>query len=252
MDKKKVALVTGAATGIGRACSVRLAKDGFNLVLLDWNDEECKKTVEMCKVHGKEVDFVHTDMGIESEVISAVAFVMKKYDHIDFFFNNHGKLNDPKLFDDITEEDIDLVIHCNFKGCFFGMKHVIKVMKAQGYGNILNTASSSGIRPETGFAVYSASKHAVIGLTKAAAIECGKYNIRVNAICPGGILTPMVAGVGEYCKKHPEFEFPRGPWVPLNRMAQAEELTGLVSMMASDDSGYMTGSVISIDGGLTQ
>lgn len=254
MDKKKVAIVTGAATGIGRACSKRLAADGFNLVLLDFNDAECVKTVDMCKTANKaiDVDFVHTDMGIEKEVMAAVDFVVKKYDHIDFFFNNHGQINEPRYFDDITEADIDLVIHSNFKGCFFGMKHVLKVMKTQGYGNILNTASSSGLRPETGFAVYSATKHAVIGLTKCAAIEYGKYNIRVNAICPGGIITPIVTGVGEYCAKHPEFTFPRAAWVPLKRMAQPEELTGLVSMLASEDSIYMTGSIISVDGGLIQ
>lgn len=252
-EQKKVAVVSGASTGIGRACAVRLAKDGFHLVLLDWNDEEGANTVSLCKEAAPvEVDFVHTDMGIEKEVMAAVDFAVKKHGHVDFFFNNHGYLPDPAYFDELTEESVDMVIHCNFKGIFFGMKHMLKVMKAQGYGHILNTASSSGIRPETGFGAYSATKAGVINMTKLAAIEYGEFGIRVNAICPGGIVTNMILKTRDYLIEHPEFKFPRGAWTAIKRMGSVDEIAGVVSMMASEASSYMTGAVISIDGGVTQ
>lgn len=253
MSELKVALVSGAATGIGRDCSVQLAKDGFHLVLCDWNKAEGEKTAAMCKEAGADTDFLEVNMAIETEVEHFVTFAMEKYGHIDFYFNNQGVIHMPKLFEDITEEDFNYVTDNNFKACFFGMKHVLKVMKHQKYGHVVNTGSSSGIRPETGFGVYSATKHAVIGLTKDAAIEMASFNVRVNCVCPGGIITPLTIAVGQYMKEH-QFQQPRSSKALLGpeRMGKTSEITGIISFLASEASSYMTGAIISVDGGNTQ
>lgn len=250
--ERKIAIVSGAATGIGRASAVRLAEDGFALVLADWNEAEGKTTLGLCKDVHEDVDFVLTDMGKEVEVEKLMKFTMDKYGKIDFFFNNQGVLHMPRDFDDLTEEDMDYVLHSNFKACFFGMKYALKVMKKQGYGHILNTGSSSGIRPETGFGVYSATKHGVVGMSKVAAMEYARYDVRVNCLCPGGFITPMTMEVGQYMQEH-QYQQPK-PSVALlgpAKMGDTSEIVGMVSLMASENSSYMTGAVISVDGGNT-
>ncbi|GCF93772.1 short chain dehydrogenase [Enterococcus florum] len=250
--ERKIAIVSGAATGIGRASAVRLAEDGFALVLADWNEAEGETTLGLCREVHEDVDFVLTDMGKEAEVKKLVAFTMDKYGKIDFFFNNQGVLHMPRDFDELTEDDMDYVLHSNFKACFFGMKHVLKVMKEQRFGHILNTGSSSGIRPETGFGVYSATKHGVVGMSKVAAMEYARYDVRVNCLCPGGFITPMTMKVGMFMQEH-QYQQPK-PSVALlgpAKMGDTSEIVGMVSLMASEDSSYMTGSVISVDGGNT-
>lgn len=254
MADKKIALLSGSATGIGSAAAVRLAQDGqYHLILADWNQEEMEKTAAKCKEQGASVDCFVVDMGKENEVEKMVADIVAKHKRIDFFFNNQGVIHMPSDFQNITEEDMDYVLHTNFKGCFFGMKHVGKVMIEQKNGHILNTGSSSGVRPETGFGVYSATKHAVVGMSKVAAIEFARYNVRVNCICPGGFITPLTIAVGTYMQEH-QYAQPK-PSVALlgpARMGDVSEIVGLISTLASDDSSYMTGSVISVDGGNTQ
>lgn len=251
MDRK-IAIVSGSATGIGRASAVRLAEDGFALVLADWNEAEGKTTLSLCREVHQDVDFVLTDMGKEDEVKKLVDFTMDKYGKIDFFFNNQGVLHMPRDFDELTEEDMDYVLHSNFKACFFGMKHVLKVMKEQGYGHILNTGSSSGIRPETGFGVYSATKHGVLGMSKVAAMEYARYDVRINCLCPGGFITPMTMKVGQFMQEN-QYQQPK-PSVALlgpAKMGDTSEIVGMVSLLASENSSYMTGAVISVDGGNT-
>ncbi|MDT2600142.1 SDR family NAD(P)-dependent oxidoreductase [Enterococcus hulanensis] len=251
MDRK-IAIVSGSATGIGRASAVRLAEDGFALVLADWNEAEGKTTLSLCREVHQDVDFVLTDMGKEDEVKKLVDFTMDKYGKIDFFFNNQGVLHMPRDFDELTEEDMDYVLHSNFKACFFGMKHVLKVMKEQGYGHILNTGSSSGIRPETGFGVYSATKHGVLGMSKVAAMEYARYDVRINCLCPGGFITPMTMEVGQFMQEN-QYQQPK-PSVALlgpAKMGDTSEIVGMVSLLASENSSYMTGAVISVDGGNT-
>lgn len=254
MNQKKVAIISGAATGIGRASAVGLVED-FDLVLLDWNKEEGEKTEAMCREAGGTADFVYTDMGNEEEVIAAVKYTMDRYGKIDFFFCNHGWLMDPQDFADTEKATLDKVLHCNVYGTFFGLKYVLKEMMKQNAGNILVTASSSGIRPECSFGVYSASKCAVLGMVKDTALEySSRYNIRINAIAPGGIVTPMTAGVGKYMQEHPEYTNPWPSRIPMGdgALGFTQDVVPMVKLMASDASRYMTGAVISIDGGITQ
>jgi NAD(P)-dependent dehydrogenase (short-subunit alcohol dehydrogenase family) len=254
MISKKVALISGAATGIGRGAAVRLAQDGlYDLVLADWNEEELKKTARMCVEKGATTDMRVTDMGKEEEVEALVKFTADKYARIDFFFNNQGVIHMPKDFENVTAEDMESVLHSNFKACFFGMKHVARVMIKQKAGHILNTGSSSGIRPETGFSVYSATKHAVVGLTKVAAIEFARYNVRVNCVCPGGYVTPLTAAVGRHIQEH-HYVQPKSSVALLGpaRMGDVSEITGMISTLADDaNTSYMTGALISLDGGNT-
>ncbi|MDR1204943.1 MAG: SDR family oxidoreductase [Peptococcaceae bacterium] len=254
MSNKKIALISGAATGIGRAAVVRLAEDGvYDMILADWNKAELEQTAQMCKEKGAAADSVVTDMGKEAEVEALVKFAADKYGRVDFFFNNQGAIHMPKDFENITAEDMDLVIHSNFKACFFGMKHVARVMIRQKSGHILNTGSSSGLRPETGFSVYSATKHAVIGLTKVAAIEFARYNIRVNCLCPGGYITPLTVAVGQYMQEH-SYAQPKSSVALLGpaKMGDVSEIVGMISALADDaNTSYMTGAIVSLDGGNT-
>ncbi len=153
-------------------------------------------------------------------------------------------------FHEISEEEFSRVIGVNLKGIFFGMKYALQVMEKQGYGHIINTASTTAIRAEHSLAAYTASKHGVAGLTKAAAIEYVRKGIRINAICPGGVATTLTAAVPQSLQESgyvPE-EFPN---MRIGRYAEPEELAELVAFMASDGSSYMTGSIIVADGGLT-
>lgn len=248
----KVALVSGGALGIGRASSLQLAKDGFDLVICDWNQEAGLATTDDCRKLGVQADFIEADMSKEADVIKFVDFAKEKYDQIDFYLNNQGVIHQAKLFHEITEEDADYVINTNIKGCFFGIKHVVKEMLKQEEGHIVVLGSSSGIKSETGFGVYSATKKAALGLAQDAAIEYAKKNIRVNTICPGGIVTPLTQMVGQQMIAD-QFIPPRAPDILLNEgaLGDVSDIAQLVSFLASEASRYMTGAVISVDGGIT-
>jgi NAD(P)-dependent dehydrogenase (short-subunit alcohol dehydrogenase family) len=254
MDKKSIVLVTGGAMGIGAAACVRLAEDGlYNIVIGDRAEEEGEKTAALCREKGAQADFMYADMGVEADVEALVKFVADKYGRIDFYFNNQGDIHMPADLQDLTEADMDLVVHSNLKACFFGVKHVGRLMIKQKSGHILNTGSSAGIRPEAGFGVYSASKHAVVGLSKLAAIEYARYNVKVNCLCPGGYVTPLTERVGKYMQEK--------AYVPAKmslallgpaHMGEVSEIVGIISCLANDANvTYMTGSVISADGGNT-
>lgn len=250
---KKVALITGASTGIGADSAVRLAKDGFDLAISSRSEAKLEPVAEQCRAEGAEVLVVTGDMSKEEDVKNVFQKTVEKYGKIDFYFCNQGVLMTPKVFEDQTLDDYYLVTENNFKSVFLCLIECINIMKNQDYGNILVTGSSSGIRPEAGFGVYSASKHAVVGLVKDAAIECSQFNIRINCVCPGGILTPMTMKAGADIEKdYSVLRRSNPPMLPGREMGKPSDISSLVSFIASDQCDYICGSVISVDNGITQ
>ena len=248
--KKSVIIVTGAGSGIGRAASMKLAQAGWKVAAVDFNSQTGEETAELVRKQGGEAIFIQADVTNNEDVERYVKATLDSYGQIDAFFNNAGVLQKFSLLTDIELAEYERVMNVNVKGIFLGLKHVLKVMEKQGYGSVINTASTAGIRAEHSIAAYSASKHAVVGLTKAAALEYVRKGIRVNAICPGGVDTALTQGVPTLLQESgyvPE-EFPN---MRIGRFADPNELAEMVVFLASDKSSYMTGSIIAVDGGLT-
>lgn len=246
----KVITVTGAGSGIGRASAILMAARGAQLVLVDFNTETGLETLELIKEQNGEAIFVQADVSSNNDVQNYIQKAVETYEKIDVAFNNAGIMQQFQRFQDISEEEFTQVINVNLKGIFLGMKYALQVMDKQGYGHVINTASTTAIRAEHSLAAYTASKHGVAGLTKAAALEYVRKGIRVNAICPGGVATTMTDAAPQMLQDGgymPE-EFPN---MRMGRFAQPEELAELVAFLASDGSSYMTGSIILADGGLT-
>lgn len=246
----KIAVVTGAGSGIGRASSLKLAQNGATVVLVDYNKETGEETLKLIKEQGGEGIFFQADVSKSEDVQNYVNKAVELYGQIDIFFNNAGVIQRFAPFTTVEESEFDRIMDINVKGVFLGLKYVLKVMEKQGSGSIINTASTAGIRPEHSVAVYSASKHAVIGLTKGAALETANKGIRINALCPGGVQTALTAGVAD--------QFAEGGYIPeeistmrIGRYAEPNELAEMVAFLASDKASYMTGSVVLVDGGLT-
>ncbi|WP_390581982.1 SDR family NAD(P)-dependent oxidoreductase [Paenibacillus illinoisensis] len=246
----KVIVVTGAGSGIGRASAVIMGSRGAKLVLVDFNEQTGEETLALVRENGGEATFVQADVSKESDVQNYIQKAVEVYGKIDVAFNNAGILQKFQRFQDISEEEFTRIMDVNVKGIFFGMKYALQVMDKQGYGHIINTASTTAIRAEHSLGAYTASKHAVAGLTKAAAIEYVRKGIRINAICPGGVATTLTAAVPQSLQESgyvPE-EFPN---MRIGRYAEPEELAQIVAFLASDYSSYMTGSIILADGGIT-
>ncbi|PQQ48638.1 SDR family NAD(P)-dependent oxidoreductase [Bacillus thuringiensis] len=246
----KVAIITGAGSGIGRASSLKLATNGAKVVLVDFNKETGKKTLNLVNQQGGEGVFIQADVSKSEDVQNYVNKAIEEYGRIDIFFNNAGIIQKFAPFTTVEESEFDWIMSVNVKGVFLGMKYVLKVMDEQRFGSIINTASTAGVRAEHSVAVYSASKHAVIALTKGAALEYTKKGIRINALCPGGVQTALTASVAE--------QFEKGGYIPeelpkmrMGRYADPEELAEMVVYLASEKASYMNGSIVVVDGGLT-
>jgi gluconate 5-dehydrogenase len=253
----KVALVTGAARGLGRLFSLVLADAGADLVCADINGEALVETGEAVEMGGRRCLTVLTDVSSPEDVRRLIEETVKEFGHIDVAVNNAGIITKPYRFHELPRTDWDRLIAIDLTGVFLCMQEELRVMVAQKTGNIINVASVAGIRgvaPELlPRANYVAAKHAVVGLTKQAALEYAADNIRVNAIAPGWISgtdigsarTEGKADLDEALKKR------RSEFIPLKRTGTPEELKGLLLYLASDASTYGTGQVIAIDGGIT-
>lgn len=240
--KDKVAIITGGGGGIGRATAIRFAQEGARLVIADYSEKAGAETVQLVNEIGGEAKFIQTDMTKPEDVQIMVQETIDTYGKLDILFNNAGVKSGESKIPDVSFEEWQQVFDVNTNGVFLGLKYAIPQMSSG--GSIINTASIAGIKGQKLVAAYSASKSSVIALTKTAATEFGKKNIRVNAIAPGIIDTNMVED-WKKTKKWPVLSTANA----LNRIGYPEEIANLVLFLASDEASFITGETIVIDGG---
>ena len=239
----KVAFITGAASGIGRATALAFAAEGARVAILDRTADVLKETGEAVKDAGGEVLAIASDVSVPEQVKAAVAQVVERFGRLDLAFNNAGVENKAQPLHEIELEEWDRILGINLRGAFVCMRHEIAQMLRQGGGVVVNTSSGAGIRGVAGGAAYAASKHAIIGMTRSAALDYAKQNIRVNAILPGNIATPMMDRfTGGDIQKAIDLE-------PVGRLGKPEEIAEAVLWMCSDLGGFVTGSSVVVDGG---
>jgi NAD(P)-dependent dehydrogenase (short-subunit alcohol dehydrogenase family) len=247
--KDKVAVITGGASGMGQATALRFLNEGARVVVADYNEQSGKDTLAFAAKggHAEKIRFIRTDVAKEADVEAMIDCAVSNFGRLDIVFNNAGVGGAIGPVWDIEEEEWDYTFDVLVKGVFFGIKHGARAMRKQGQGGvIINTASTAGLSGGSGPLVYSAAKAAVINLTKAAAVQLAPDRIRVNAICPGGILTGLTnqgnpeAAVKVLEKMQPWPEYGKG-----------EHIAGAALFLASDDAGFVTGDALVVDGGLT-
>jgi NAD(P)-dependent dehydrogenase (short-subunit alcohol dehydrogenase family) len=244
--KAKVALVTGAASGIGRATAVAFAREGANVVLADVSEEGAQKTAEIIEKNGGRYTFVKCDVSSPSEVKNLMNKTIETFGRFDYAFNNAGIEGQQANTSDCTEENWDRVIDTNLKGVWLCMKYELPQMVKQGGGAIVNCASIAGLTGFEGIPAYVASKHGIVGLTQAAALEYSKSNIRINAVCPGVIDTPMVDRL-VHGKSEMQKELVKNE--PIGRMGKPEEIAEAVLWLCSDAASFVVGHPLAVDGG---
>jgi NAD(P)-dependent dehydrogenase (short-subunit alcohol dehydrogenase family) len=248
-----VALVTGAAGGIGRAASLELARQGAVLVLVDRDLAGGQSVAAEVAAVGREPLFFAADVSQASEIRAYVQAAIAAHGRIDTFFNNAGIEGVASPVSEYPEEVLDQVLSINVRGLFLGLKHVLDVMVRQKHGCVINTASVAALRASPLFAPYSMSKHAALGLTRSAAVEVAKYGVRVNAVCPGPIDTRMMRSIDTMSTPANPNDSRRAAEGrnPMGRYGTAEEVANVVCFLASDAASYITGAAWTVDGGRT-
>ena len=238
----RVAIVTGAAKGIGEAVVRRLALEGARLLCVDIDPLVNSVAASI----GDTAAATVADVGDSKAVASFVEQARQRWGRVDILINNAGIDGSPAILAEGDEADFDRVIDVNLRATWAAMKYVLPLMSAGGGGSIVNVASVAALIGFETLSIYAASKAAILGLTRSAALEYGPQKIRVNALCPGGVLTPLAMSFMEegmlehWAQKH-----------ALKRFAQPEEIAAVVAFLASDDASFVTGAIIPVDGGMT-
>lgn len=244
----KSLIITGAASGMGRATALLAAELGARLTLGDRTEEAGAQVVEEIRASGGDAQFVRCDVTDEGDVEALVAAAVGRFGKLDGAFNNAGRPNIGKVLHELTWADMEQVYAVNVKGVFLCLKYEIPELLKAGGGSIVNTASASSVIAFPDAADYVSSKHAVLGLTRAAALDYAQRNIRVNCIMPGTVMTPMLEGLFESAPDTKTFLESR---IPMGRLARPEEMADSVVWMLSGRASYLTGAAISVDGGYT-
>jgi NAD(P)-dependent dehydrogenase (short-subunit alcohol dehydrogenase family) len=252
----KVVVITGAGSGLGRSAANAVAAEGAKLVLVDLSAAGLEQTAqEIAAVAPQaQVRQVVADVSNEDDVRRYVEESVSAFGRIDAFFNNAGIEGKQNLTQDFGSDEFDKVVSINLRGVFLGLKHVLAVMKEQGSGSIVNTASVGGIRGVGNQSGYAAAKHGVVGLTRNSGVEYGQFGISIKAIAPGAIMTPMVEGSLKQLDPV-DWEEAGRQFVsvnPMRRFGKPEEVGALVAFLLSDQAAFINATVIAIDGGQSE
>ena len=249
----KTVIVTGAAGGIGRATVERLAREGARIVAVDLVHSPLDEVLELAKSAGAEAIAVGADVTVPGDVQHYVDQAMTRFGGVDALFNNAGIEGKVAPIDQYSTDVFEQVMAVNVTGVFLGIKHVIPALRARGGGAIVNTSSVAGMTGNALLPAYVASKHAVIGLTRAAAQTYGADNIRTNAICPSPIETRMMRSIeaGVSAERPEAIREQMAASIPLGRYGTPEEVAALVAFLCSDDACFISGGIYAVDGGMT-
>ena len=245
--KDRVVIVTGAASGIGRATAIAFAKEGAKLSLSDLDEAGGAETLEAVRAAGADGIFTRCDVAQEKDVAAMVAKTVEHFGRLDCAHNNAGIENDPKPITEIPADVFDRVIAINVRGVYLCMKAEIAAMLRTGKGAIVNTASVAGLIGPAGLLPYVASKHAVVGMTKSASAEFASAGIRINAVCPGLIRTPMLDRLEANLGTEAFQAFVAA--TPIRRVASPDEVAAAVVWLCSDAASFVTGFPMAVDGG---
>jgi NAD(P)-dependent dehydrogenase (short-subunit alcohol dehydrogenase family) len=243
----KTAAVSGSGRGIGRAIALTLARAGADVVVYSRTEEEFRDTAEAIAAMGRRTLALRVDISEPDDVDAMLEATLKEFGRLDIMVNNAGTSPSYDLMENVLTEDYAAIMDTNIQGTFHCNQRVIPVMKEQGGGCIINIASLSGLKALYKCSAYSASKGAIIALTRTMAVELARFNIRVNAICPGYANTRMMEDLLSDPKSRQRIEIS----IPMRRVGEPEEIAPMVAFLACDAASYITGAVICVDGGLS-